>query len=97
MGTDDKIIEILADIHALLVKTGEKQWSLVIDKLIADRSAEPTNQDVINNILSIYKGGMGSFSDLVLHKDGKMLIEENDQLAQMKKNLYQICKSSKED
>ena len=32
--------------------------------------------DIIKEVMKVYQGGMGSFSDLVLHKNGKMLIDE---------------------
>jgi len=38
--------------------------------------------------LRINFGGMGSFNDLILHRDGIPLIEENDYLNELRKKLY---------
>ena len=38
--------------------------------------------------LRINFGGMGSFNDLILHRDGIALIEENDYLNELREKLY---------
>jgi hypothetical protein len=45
--------------------------------------------DIQYEIQKIY-GGMGSVNDLVLDKDGKMLIEENRQLSKLKNILFRL-------
>lgn len=45
---------------------------------------------IAENIRLVY-GGMGSFSDLVLHKDGKPLQVENDELEKLKNELFNEC------
>ena len=47
---------------------------------------------IAKDTISVY-GGMGSFSDLVLHKNkSTMLQEENDKLKQLRHDLYILCK-----
>ena len=38
-------------------------------------------------------GGMGSFNDLVLHKEGVPVVQENDQLAERRERLFEMVHS----
>jgi hypothetical protein len=48
--------------------------------------------DVISKIKSIY-GGMGSFSDMVLYKNGKVDLEGNERLSILREGLYNAVAS----
>ncbi|MEI6188596.1 MAG: hypothetical protein WCP46_08960 [Alphaproteobacteria bacterium] len=39
--------------------------------------------------MSLYRGGMGSFNDIVIQKDEKALIKENDEFHALKHALYE--------
>lgn len=59
----------------------------------ADALEHEEGREVRRKILSMY-GGMGSFNDLVFHKDGKPLGKENDELDVLRRELYkQITES----
>ncbi len=48
-------------------------------------------KEIVRDILKCFQGGMGSFSDLVLHKNERALIEENNKLEDLKNDLYKLC------
>jgi ribosomal protein S24E len=48
--------------------------------------------DVISKIKSMY-GGMGSFSDMVLYKNGKVDFEGNEKLSIVREELYNAVAS----
>ena len=49
-------------------------------------------KEVANKFIIIMRGGMGSFLDLVLHKNKKPLIHENNKLDELRHQLYDECK-----
>jgi len=49
-------------------------------------------KEALSNIKNIY-GGMGSFNDLVLYKDGKIDIEANEKFSALRENLYKAVLS----
>ncbi|MDR6156907.1 hypothetical protein QF023_000423 [Chryseobacterium sp. SLBN-27] len=49
-------------------------------------------KEALSNIKNIY-GGMGSFNDLVLYKDGKVDIEANEKLSALREDLYKAVLS----
>lgn len=86
-----KIYEIIKNIIDLLNQNNAQDWGQYLEKLAQDFREVGTRQEAVRTILNIYKGGMGSFSDLVLHKDYKMLVSENNKLASLKHELYNAC------
>ncbi len=50
-------------------------------------SYDSDKEAVLSDIKSIY-GGMGSFSDMVLYKDGKIDVERNEKLDILRDSLY---------
>ena len=94
MERDSESIQvIIKKIIALLRENDKPEWVSHLVKLMQDFSSLDTRMHAVKNILNIYKGGMGSFTDLVLQKDYKMLVDENNQLANMKHSLYTACLS----
>lgn len=87
----ESIQEIITQITALLRANDEQEWASHLDKLACMFNDSDDKADSIKEILNIYKGGMGSFTDLVLQKDYKMLVDENNQLADLKHKLYSAC------
>ncbi|MFN4364443.1 DUF6966 domain-containing protein [Chryseobacterium hispalense] len=49
-------------------------------------------KEALSNIKNIY-GGMGSFNDLLLYKDGKVDIEANEKLSALREDLYKAVLS----
>ena len=84
-GTIDKIIQ-------LLTASGEEYWTDYFtyqkNRLI---NQDDSRQEISKDLLKAFKGGMGSFSDLVLHKNSVPLIDENNQLEILKDNLFDLC------
>lgn len=77
----------------LLSENDENEWAEFSKKLMAEYVDLNTRGDAVKSILNIYKGGMGSFTDLVSQKNMKMLVEENEWLASLKHELYNLCLS----
>lgn len=91
MEQDSQIEDVIKNIITLLRENNEPDWSKFLNKLRLEYINIETRSEAVKNIVSIYKGGMGSFSDLVLQKNMKMLIEENNKLATLKHELYNAC------
>ncbi|KGB03083.1 DUF6966 domain-containing protein [Leclercia pneumoniae] len=66
---------------------GYPEWSSSIFKLAKKYKLDPDDTKCI--FLSFY-GGMGSLNDLVLYRNGKVLVSENDELAQLRRDLFNL-------
>lgn len=73
------------DIINLLNISEELDWKNVFENLLKQYPIE--NKYFAKSILKLY-GGMGSFNDLVLFKNGKLLKDENEKLDILRKKLY---------
>lgn len=71
----------------LLELGGYADWSASIFKLAKQYEIEP---DVTRHSLLGLFGGMGSLNDLVLYSKGKVLIDENEELDQLRSNLFNL-------
>jgi hypothetical protein len=87
---DDKMIVFLEENIKLLSENDEKRWAEVLTRLMQNYIESDNKQGVASLIKKLY-GGAGTFNDLVLHKDGKPLIEENNQLEKLRHELYEEC------
>lgn len=77
-------MERMAD---LLKSGGYTDWSVSIIKLAKEYEIDPDNtRQAFRN----FYGGMGSLNDLVLHRDGKVLLIENDELDQLRSDLFEL-------
>ncbi|WP_282808192.1 DUF6966 domain-containing protein [Hafnia alvei] len=72
---------------ALLALGGYQDWSSSIFNLAKKYESDP---DFTRHSLLGFYGGMGSLNDLVLYRDGKVLINENEELEQLKSDLFNI-------
>lgn len=85
--------KILLELTNFLNKYDEHEWRNVFARLYKE-SLQYTDSNYdrsfINEINGCF-GGMGSFTDLVLHKDMKPLKKENDELEILKDQLYEKC------
>jgi hypothetical protein len=88
---DEKIRINIEKIIRLLRENNVLDWAQVFERFLRDFNTEQDKKVVIRSIVNVYKGGMGSFSDLVLQKNMKMLIEENNQLATLNDELFNDC------
>lgn len=53
----------------------------------AEELKEYDPKDVSRKIKAVY-GGMGSFNDLVLHREGKMVYADNEKLGKLRHQLF---------
>jgi len=78
--------EYCIGIIALLSDVGENNWIHSFKDFVTELEKHEDTA-VYRKIISIYSGA-GSFNDLVLYKDGKICIEENNKLALLRSGLY---------
>jgi len=85
------LISVIEKIIELLIYVGESNWitSFKSFRERCDNSDVESLELLRNQILRIY-GGMGSFNDLVLYKQGQPLIKENQKLDELRKELFGI-------
>jgi hypothetical protein len=89
----NKLEEILIKISNLLKDNDEVEVAKTFERLCKEAVQYNGDYDVdfIIKVKSLFSG-MGSFNDLVLHKDSRPLIKENDELDRLKNELYEKCK-----
>jgi uncharacterized protein DUF6966 len=86
-------LEMALDACALfLAHEGEFEWSRALERLKNQCVATGTDQSSIRDVLRLF-GGMGSFSDLVLQKNGKMPVHENAQLDKLRTAIFEAARS----
>ena len=93
-SSSQKIIKIITNIMSMLKENGgvTSMWHYDFFKDILEKLNRPHDiNKVVNNIMPIF-GGMGTFNDLILHKNSIPLIKENDQLADLSDQLFLACK-----
>lgn len=88
---NDKIILLLEESIKLLSENNQKRWAEGLTCLMRHYIESDNKQEAASLIKKLY-GAAGSFSDVVLHKDRKPLIEENNKLERARHDLYQECK-----
>lgn len=82
---------ILQELITLLEKSKETNWSASLRSLMQALTGcvDDIERNYVKSQLKRIFGGMGSFSDLVLFNDGKVLIAENNQLEKLRRELYE--------
>jgi len=93
---DEKLlISVLKQLENLFISVNDGNNIANLDfyfrKIRVDLTSQNFNnfEDIKREINGLY-GGMGSFSDIVLYKNGVLLIEENNKLHQLKSELFKI-------
>lgn len=76
---------ICKDIIEVLDKVNEKNWQNAFQDFL---NSSDSKEVLKRKIKQIY-GGMGSFNDLVLYKDGNPCIKENQKLEELRKKLFE--------
>ena len=92
--TSERLVVVLTQVVHLLNKH-QPDWAEVMKNLLnnyVNLTHSSTKKEAAELIMKSMLGGMGSLSDLVLHKEGKPLIEENEQLDTLLDELYDECK-----
>jgi len=89
-----KIEQVILEIISLLEYGEEDYWLSYFKHMRQQLKSSNASYEVIKSLSMIFKGGMGSFSDLVLHKNGIPLIEENNKLDSLKDDLYEYCEET---
>ena len=81
----NEIKKSVIEITRLLSSNDEMLWAKAFEKL-----GSKLDSDYESSIYSLkgFYGGMGSFNDVVLHKNGMPLIRENDELDNLRHALY---------
>jgi hypothetical protein len=83
----DEIIDLMIE---LIKGSDQSDWLLPLSNIKNMLQSEP---DIARrNIISMY-GGMGSFSDVVLYKEGQLLTDESNKLFSLRAQLYESCYS----
>lgn len=83
-----RVSSALKEMASLLANAGDLSWSQRLDQQAVNILQYGPEES--RNILSLY-GGMGSLSDVVLHKDGDWLVEENIRFDALRSELYEAC------
>ena len=82
---NESLESIIEKLIALFEEFDLKNWEKAYSDMLLCLKEDP---EYAKYQLRINFGGMGSFNDLILHRDGVPLIEENDYLNELRKQLY---------
>lgn len=96
MESKSQMISVINKITPLLEFSEEEFWLSYFKHVLEELNKGQDEKRICDSILKAFQGGMGSLNDLVLHKDGKPLIEENNRLDALKDQLFDICMAIKE-
>ena len=85
------VISVLDKIIECLASSGECDWQDRFNKIRANYNPndEESFEDIRYSLRRLY-GGMGSFNDLVLHEESKPMIKNNNELDQLRKELFNL-------
>jgi hypothetical protein len=87
----DEIKEIMTKIIIILLDAGMADWSAAITKLSHEMDVDPDCAK--KKVLRLY-GGMGSFNDIIIYKNGELLVKKTNEFYELKMNLFELCKPS---
>ncbi|AIR07374.1 hypothetical protein JT31_22995 [Cedecea neteri] len=90
MTNIDEIESILDEMCRILKECNLERWANIL--LDIKKMVRHDTKEARYSIMSLY-GGMGSLNDLVLFKDGVMLVEENDVFDELRNRLYHLGKT----
>lgn len=85
------IEKLIVEIAALLRDEKADQWSAAFERFAAAWPSDPDH--VAADILAAY-GGMGSFNDVVLYRNGQPLVVQNQRLDALRTQLYALLRGS---
>ena len=101
----ENIDQILKKTILLLEKHNELGWCLILRKLLHQYYDPRFRDEAVRSIINTYKGGMGSFVDLVLQRNYVLprgaplktmknyddFTQENDKFDALTTELYEAC------
>jgi len=87
-----KIKKYCTQIVEILLKMNESSWVSIFNHFVSQLETTET-KELYRDILNVY-GGMGSFNDLVLYKDGQPCFKENEHLNKLRKELFNALSNS---
>jgi hypothetical protein len=79
---------ILLTMSKLLEEHDEESWASALARLAAEYGDDPVK--VEGRIRALY-GGMGSFSDIVLYRDGNVARDASRKLDDLRHRLFDLC------
>jgi hypothetical protein len=86
---DIKAVEVVLTRMAELLRLGGfDDWAGALETCHSELPQDPSGTAA--RILSMY-GGMGSLNDLILYKDGNVLVKEAEELDGLRSRLYELC------
>jgi hypothetical protein len=86
---------LLGKVNALLEENDEAKWAAYGKDLLDNfvhLTHSKTKKEAVIAIKKALTAGMGGFTDIVLYKDGQVLVEENDEIRKLWELLYEQCK-----
>ena len=73
----------------LLRQAGIADWASSLESIKQELVVD--ERTALVKIISMY-GGMGSLNDLVLYKDGRVLVTENNEFDLLRSKLHGLCR-----
>jgi len=89
MNSLNDVDVILKRMIELLIVGREMDWVAALKRV--GGKVDGDFSDVSSELISMY-GGVGSINDVVLHKEGRALVEENNEFDLLRERLYEICR-----
>lgn len=83
---------ILKRMVELLGVGGVDDWAVALESVRLSFDEDPVGMSL--KLISMY-GGMGSLNDVVLYRDRKVLVAENNEFDSLRTRLYEVCKGIK--
>jgi hypothetical protein len=80
--------KILNEMIEFFVSQGQQGWASFLNHLVNQFNSIEDKRDAASLVMRNLFGGMGSLNDLVMQKEGKILIKENDKLDLLRNRLY---------
>ncbi len=93
-NSNEKIITLLEQAINLLASNNQEQWAGFLRNAKNNFIDSENKKEAVEPIIKSMLGGSGSLSDVVLYRDKKPLIEENNQLYNLLNELYDECKKA---
>ena len=87
----NEIRETVIGIANILASNDESSWAKTFEKLGSE--IDTNYESSLHSLKGLY-GGMGSFNDVILHKNGMPLIRENGDLDEVRHKLYKQLKEA---
>lgn len=91
-NSNEQIVNLVEQVIILLSDNNEQEWAKFLRNALINFNQSEDKAEAVTPIMKSMLGGMGTLSDVVLHKDKKPLIDENNKLYYLLNELYDECK-----